>query len=471
LEASQETTAGGLSPAGRIAVAAAGVLVVALVAALLLGQGGGYKVNARFIAAPQVVKGGLVQIGGRPVGTVEKIELTEDGQAQLELALDDEFGPLARGTEAKVRLASLSSPTGRYVELLPPPTTSDRRETIPDGGVIPASQTTAAIDLDQFFNLFDRRTRQGLRRVYRGFADFYGGQGAAQNAGWRYLNPSLVGAQRLFRELSHDTPVLERFLVETSRLVGDLASRRDSLAAVVDNLATTLGAIAREEVDLSSAVQRLAPFMRRANTTLANLRTTLDDLDPLVREATPVAPKLRRVLAQLRPFAIEAVPTVRDLSALVRRPGAHNDLLELSRAIPPFRDQAIGPLQRNGEQRPGSFETSTRSFSGQTPALAYFRPYSVDLTGWFDDFSHSGIYDANGSASRNALNVNAYQLVSGQLQPVPPELRDELFTLTARRGQNQRCPGSVERNPGDGSTPYRPSPEFPCDPTQIPPGR
>ena len=93
--------------------------------------------------------------------------------------------------------------------------------------------------------------------MYRGFADFYGGQGAAQNAAWRYLNPSLVGSQRLFRELSHDTPALERFLVETSRLVGDLASRRDSLSGVVDNLATTLGAIAREEGSLSTAVHRL----------------------------------------------------------------------------------------------------------------------------------------------------------------------------------------------------------------------
>jgi phospholipid/cholesterol/gamma-HCH transport system substrate-binding protein len=470
MTATKQTEQSGLSPAGRVAIAAACVLAVVLVALILLSGGGGYRVKAQFIAAPQVVKGGLVQIGGRPVGSVEKLELTEDGRAELELSIDDEFSPLAAGTHAKVRLASLSSPTGRYVELLPPPTTPGGRKTIADGGVIPASQTTSAIDLDQFFNLFDAKTRQGLRRVYRGFGEFYGGQGANQNVAYRYLNPSLVGSQRLFRELSGDTPVLERFLVETSRLVGDLASRRDSLAALVDNLATTLGAIAREETDLSSAVHRLAPFMRRANSTLVNLRATLDDVDPLVREATPVAPKLRRVLAQLRPFAIEAVPTVRDLDRLVRRKGHDNDLLELARAIPPFRDQAIGPVQRNGEERPGSFPSATQSLRGQTPVWAYFRPYSVDFTGWVDDFSHSGVYDANGSASRNALTVNAYQIVAGQLQPVPPELRQQLFKLTARGGQNQRCPGSIERNPGDGSTPYRP-PGFPCDPTQVPPGR
>ena len=42
-------------------------------------------------------------------------------------------------------------------------------------------------------------------------------------------------------------------------------------------------------------------------------------------------------------------------------------------------------------------------FEAQTPQFAFQRPYTVDLTGWFDDFSHSGIYDALGSASRDRV--------------------------------------------------------------------
>ena len=37
-------------------------------------------------------------------------------------------------------------------------------------------------------------------------------------------------------------------------------------------------------------------------------------------------------------------------------------------------------------------------------------------------------------------------------------------------GQYNRCPGSVERDRGDGSIPWRPSDDFNCDPTQLPVG-
>jgi phospholipid/cholesterol/gamma-HCH transport system substrate-binding protein len=298
----------------------------------------------------------------------------------------------------------------------------------------------------------------------------YGGRGEQANRGWRYLNPSLVAATRLFRELNRDSDVLREFLVASSRLVTDVADRRDDVALLVDRLADVTGAIARQETDLSTAIVRLPPFMRRANSTFVNLRATLDDLDPLVEASKPVAPRLRAVLAQLRPFAQDAKPTVRDLSALVRRPGARNDLLELGRAIPPLRDQVIGPVSRNGRQRPGSFPQTARSLRQQTPHFAFFRPYVVDFTGWLDDFSHSGVYDANGSASRVATSVNAFASVGSQLQLVPQGLRDELGDAVTRRGQINRCPGSIERTAEDGSNPWKPSPGFDCDLTQVPPG-
>jgi phospholipid/cholesterol/gamma-HCH transport system substrate-binding protein len=401
--------AGSRTPRGpRIAVLLALVLAAVGIGFVLTG-GDPYTVNARFIAATQVVEGGLVQAGGRPVGKVGAIELTEDGQADVELRLDDDFAPVPVGTEARVRLSSLSSGSGRYIELLPPPTRGDAtRPTLDDGGLIPAVNTTSAVDLDQFFNLFDKRTRKGLQDVYRGFADYYRGRGREQNESWRFLNPSLVASERLFRELDYDTPKLERFLVESAGLFSTLADRDTELSALVDDLATTTGALAREETNLSTSIRRLPPFMRRANTTFVNLRATLDDVAPLVRESLPVAPKLRRTLAELRPFAREAVPTVRNLATLVKRPGGENDLIDLAESVGPLRDQAVRDVTRNGARRPGSFPASTASLRGQMPILQQFRPYAVDFTGWLDDFSHSGIYDANGSASRSATSANAF---------------------------------------------------------------
>ena len=459
----------GIGPVGRAAAIAALAGVLVLLFLVLFADGPSYTVKARFQSAGQLVKGNRVQTAGRPIGTVETIELAEDGSAEVTLRIDDEnVKPLRAGTEATIRLASLSGVANRYVDLHMPP--AESREEIADGGLIPLEDTTTVVDIDHLFNLFDEKTRKGLRNVVRGFGASYEDKAREANEGWKYLNPSLVGARRLFEELSYDRRALERFVVDNAKLVTDISARRDDVVKLVDRLATTLNAIAVEKQSLQTAVGELPHFMRRANTTFVNLRATLDDLDPLIEESAPVTPKLRRVLAELRPFARDATPTFRSLAAVTRRPGEHNDLYELSESIFPFRDVTTRPGVYNGKERPGAFATSTESLKAQTPQFAFQRPYVVDLTGWFDDFSHSGIYDANGSASRVSTNVSAFAFLNGQLTFVPEELRSEVFNRVASTGQRNRCPGATERPAPDKSNPYKPSPTFNCDETQIPPG-
>jgi phospholipid/cholesterol/gamma-HCH transport system substrate-binding protein len=460
----------GTSWIGRIAAVAALLLATAVAAWVLVLDDDGYTVHVRFQAATNVVKGNLVQVAGRRVGTIEDIELTEDGQADLTLKIDDDaIIPLRTGTRATLRIASLSGSANRYVDLRIPPAGG---EEIAEGGVIEASDTTSAVEVDQLFQLFDQRTRKGLRSFIRGQATQWGNdQGDEANAGWEYVNPAVVSSARLFRELSFDRTVLEEFVVNSSRLVTDVADRRDDLSTLVDQLADMTGAIAREEGNLRTAIDQLPPFMRRANSTFVDLRATLDTLEPVVEESKPVTPKLRAVLRELRPFAEEAVPTVRDLSALVKSDGQSNDLIDLAKSVPPLRDIAVRPVFRNGKERPGGFETSVESLKGQTPHIGFFRPYTVDFTGWLDDFSHSGIYDANASASRVATSVNAFAAVGAQLKLVPEEMRQQILNQAIRVSQNNRCPGGSERPWSDGSNPWKPTEDFNCDPTQTPPGR
>lgn len=452
---------------GRIAAGFAVLLAAVVVGALLLA-GEDYRVSARFEAATALVKGNLVQSGGRKVGTVQDIRLTDNGQAELELQITDEdLVPLPEGTEAHLRLASLSGQANRFVDLrMPERRAGDEGPSIPDGGVIPSARTATAVDVDTFFSLFDEDTRDGLRKVIRGNAKLYEGSAQAANDGFESLNPSLVASRRLFGELNRDSALLERFVVSSSKLVTDLADRDESLAQLVDRLATATGAIAREESSLTRAVATLPPFMRRANTTFVNLRAALRDLGPLVEESKPVARKLRPFLAELRPAARGARPTLRDLSALIRRPGQDDDLIDLTRSAVPLRDIAVGPVRRNGAEREGALPASTKALAVAAPELATARPYAPDLTNWFDDFSHSGLYDAMGGGSRAAPNVNLFAAVDGLLQPIPAELRAEFFKFGASLNQNYRCPGAAERGAA-----WKPTPDFPCDETQVPLGR
>jgi phospholipid/cholesterol/gamma-HCH transport system substrate-binding protein len=458
----------GTAPLARIAAFAALVAATAFIAVMLLrGSGSGYEVKARFENASQLVKGNLVQVSGTPAGKVEDIRLTEDGQAELTLSIDEDYAPLRRGTLATVRQASLSGVANRYIDLRLP---DGRAPAIADGGVIEQESTTTAVDLDEIFNTLDEPTRKDLQNVIKGSNAQHAGRGAQMNEGLLYLNPSLSSSSRLFRELNSDSKLLERFVVASSQLVTDLADRREDLAGLVDNLATTTNAIGSQQQAVAESVGALPDFMRRANTTFLNLRAALDDLEPLVDDSKPVAKKLRPFLAELRPLAQDARPTFRDLSRLLKAPGDGNDLIDLTNGQPPLRDVAVGDVNENGKERPGAFPASTQAFEDATPQLGYIRPYTVDLLGWFDDFSHSGTYDALGAASRVGVHASAFALVDGQLTPVPPELRDEVFQAVAKTDQRNRCPGGGEHPSDDGSRPWKPTPDFNCDPSQTLPG-
>jgi len=456
----------------RALTIAAFLVATGVVGLLLFGGlvGTGYTVTARFQNANQIVKGGLVEISGKQVGTVRGIKLAEDNAAELELEIDGKWAPLPRGTRAQVRQFGLSGPASRYVELILP------REpgggTLPDGGEIGLDRTRGNVDLDEVFSIFRPKTRKALSGVIRGSARQYDGAAADAKEGWLYLDPALVSATRLFDELNRDTPALARFLDETSGLVGSIAERRRDLAGLVDNLATTTGALTRPPDALARTIEQLPDFMRQANTTYVNLRATLDDLDPLVEEFKPVAKKMYPYTRELRLLLEDLDPTITKLARITRATGADNDLIDLARATIALRPIAVGPVERNGKEREGALPATAEALASATPRIAFARPYSVDFTGWFDDFSHSGNFDALGGFSRIGTHANAFTLKPGAVAaPLAPIARAEEWKALAMTGQNNRCPGAAERDPGDGSLPFKkPYPEYNCDETQVMPG-
>ena len=449
-------------------VALAAVVVVALV--LVVAGGSPYTVKADFVTASQLVKGNAVKVSGHTIGSVGDISLTDDGQARVTLEIDGEgYHPLRRGTRATIRQTSLSGVANRYVDLQ---LGGADGAVIVDGGTLPTENTAAAVDLDQIFDTFDPEARQGVQKSVEFLRDFQAGNEEEANEALRYLNPALSSSARLFRELDRSTPDFQRFIVETARLVTDVSAQDGVLADLTRNLARTSSALTSNGEALGESVGLLPDVMRKANTTFVNLRSALDDLDPLVDDAKPVVrTKLIPLLDELRPFARDARPAVRELSQTVRRPGADNDLVELLRRQPALDRIANQSAERNGQDRPGAFPTTIKALEGVTKQVAFLRPYAPDLVGWFDDFSTTGAYDALGNFSRAGLQLNGFTAGPAlNALPIPAELRTLILAAGTHPGRNNRCPGSIERRAPDGSNPYKPSPDFNCDDTQVPIG-
>jgi hypothetical protein len=151
-------------------------------------------------------------------------------------------------------------------------------------------------------------------------------------------------------------------------------------------------------------------------------------------------------------------------------------LTDLTRLGVPLADSTVRSINAGGKNRPGAFPQSITALNDSTPELATARPYAVDLTGWFEGYSHPGIQDANGNASRIAPVVGVGSVENGALNILPafadPALRQALAfgnssgqggALTT--GQGDRCPGSMERG-----AVFYPESGFPCNPNEVPTG-
>jgi phospholipid/cholesterol/gamma-HCH transport system substrate-binding protein len=441
-----------VSGIGRVAAIAAVVAATVLVGFIIFGGGGGYTVKAYFQNGNQLVKGNQVELDGTPIGSVKGLDITPNGQAVVTLGVDSKYAPLPAGVHATIRQASQSGIANRYIDLQMPSARASRQK-IPDGGEISVDNTTTSVDLDQLFNTLDPPTRKALQEFFKGQAKSLDGKGAMQNVAFQYLNPALSTSRRLFNELDADTPTLERFVTDSSRLVSTLAERRDALSALIQNLDTTMGAIGSQKVALADALQRLPDFMRRSNTTFVNLRAALDDLDPLVNASKPVARKLNPFLDQLQPLLHDLKPTVADLRSIVRRPGDANDLTELTKSFGPVAAAALDKKSRSVDfgggpqdvgETDGAFPTSVKAFKDATPAIAFGRPYTPDFLGWLDDFSTTGSYDALGGISRTQVLFNATTMENGIPAVIPMPQRADLYKQFVRTFQYKRCPGAAE---------------------------
>ncbi len=439
-----------------LTIAAVLIAVIAVAVLLFAGGDGGYRVTAYFQSSGALIKGNAVRVGGQQIGTVTDVRLSDNGQAAVQMRID-RFAPLRFGTTATIRSPSLPGVANRFVALSLAPR-SERA--IPDGGTIPSYRTTSAVELDELFDTLDARTRRNLQRIVHGSARTLEGKVPQAGAALDYLAPALHNSDAVVAELIRSRTELRGLVRDTADVVGTLAERRAELTDLVTDSNAVATTVAERDTALKQTLDLLPPTLRQANSTFVDLRATLDDLSLVVDAAKPATRDLAPFLAVVRPLAHDARPVVSDLSRIVSLPGPANDATDLLRGAP--------QLARLTEE---TSPRAVRALDRLVPVVDFGRPYVPDLAGWFTKFGQAAAgYDANGHYARIQPIFNAFRFEptpsGGLLVPQAPSQRLEgLDTF-----QSERCPGGAVQPSPDGSTPFRPSPQFDCDPGASPPG-
>jgi phospholipid/cholesterol/gamma-HCH transport system substrate-binding protein len=437
-----------------VALAAA----VIILAVILLGGSGAHKYTFVFENAGQLVPDNQVLIGGSPAGTVDSIGLTDDNLAEVHVEVDQE---LHEGTTAAIRATSLSGVANHYVSISPGPNSNP---SLDEGAELGLASTTTPVDIDQFFNTFPPRVRQGLSNFIKGNATIYSGQGENANDAYKYFGTALNRTSAFARELNADQRLLSRFVVSSARLTTAVAGRGEQLSSAISNANTAFDAIARENQAFDATLRELPPVMRQTNTTFVNLRAALDDLEPLVETAKPATKDLAPFLSELRPVFQKLVPFTRNLRLTVSQPGNGNDLNDLLATLPPVQEQVSKAFPHS--------EAAIRAFQ---PNLNFIRAYTPDLFNALGKLGQvSGYYDGNGhyvraaTANQNLFNYNAE---SSELEPISRADQYDAFGSSAP--VRRRCPGGATQPAPDGSNPWVGGGSVDsseCNPGDVPPG-
>jgi phospholipid/cholesterol/gamma-HCH transport system substrate-binding protein len=297
------------------------------------------------------------------------------------------------------------------------------------------------------FNALDANTREGLRRIVRGFAQWYQGKSGQANLTAHYFPPALRAYSALFNQINADTPVLDQFINQTSTALGTIDQRSTQLTDLISQSRVTAQALSSDNHSLTQALDDLPSALNRGSATFARLRTrTLPALQHLVNATQPVITPLSGFLPRLNPVLEEAVPTFSLLRQMFDQPGPNNDLYD-----------ALVQLPKLASKVSSGFPHAIKALGQSTPIFEFARPYIPDLVAWVVNWD--GIfapYDANGHYARTVPVLAAFNFADdaqgGTLTQVPPNLRGSGGAL--KTGFLHRCPGAAIAPTPDHSTPF-----------------
>lgn len=354
----------------------------------------GYRFETSFGQASQLAQEADVRISGVSVGKVKRSEPTPDGSSRVIIEIEERYAPIPKDTKAILRQKTLLGET--YVELTPGDTSSGM---LAEDGVLPASQISPTVELDEIFRAFDAETRQDFQIWLQSQAQAVDGRGKDISDALGNLAPFAIDTNTLLEILNAQQTDVRRIVNGTGDVFNALTARDDQLRQLIESSNAVFETTAARDQELQDLFRVLPTFERESRQTVQRLTEFSVETDPLVD--------------QLRPAARELSPTLQELEALAP------DLRALFRDLDPLIDasEAGLPAVRGflDEFAPflGSLDPALRQLN---PMLSFIGEYDRELNAFFANV-------AGATNARDPIGDGTRQLqYLRTLNPLNPEV-------------------------------------------------
>jgi phospholipid/cholesterol/gamma-HCH transport system substrate-binding protein len=294
-----------------------------------------FKLKGEFQTAQSVMpgQGQTVDIAGVPVGDVKSVDL-KDGRAIVTMTIQKKYSDEIY-RNAFMLLRPKTGLNDMIVELTPGTSAAGK---VPDGYTVPIRNTLPNVNLEEFFSIFDRDTRDYLKLLLAGGGQGLRGRARGLSAVLRRFEPTNRDILRVTGQVAQRRKNLARVIHSFQLLATELGKHDKQLAEWVDSSSAVFRSFANQDANLRETVRLLPSALASTNKALVSANNVARDLGPAATELLPGArafpsslrasrPFFRETLGpvknQIRPFARDVQPTIktlrpanRDLAAL-----------------------------------------------------------------------------------------------------------------------------------------------------------
>jgi virulence factor Mce-like protein len=266
-----------------------------------------YKIAVELPNASNLQKGNEVKLGGSRVGVIVKLVPKQNPKtgklaAIAMLKLEKGVGPLPRNTKAIVQ--SVSSVGLKYLQL----ERGTSRKTIPEGGTIPVSQTREPVDIDQFFDMFNKPTRRANKVNLSSFGSGLAGRGVGLNETLGELLPLVDKLTPVMHNLASPQTNLSNFFASLDRAAKEAAPVAESQARLYSDLDAFFGAWAGVSISLEESIRGGPSSLEQAIHSLPFEASFVDNSTKFMHLLLPSAKALRTAAPPLgHAFSVGAV--------------------------------------------------------------------------------------------------------------------------------------------------------------------